>query len=84
MAKDAVDLLNGPDHADRIHLHMSPRQGLEGLQVYVRDKLVPILAGYASVLKVQLHLCAAFQNDGNHPPAPDVAHTAIQELADIS
>lgn len=75
--------LNGLDHADRIHVHLSPRQGLQDLQVYVRDTLAPVLAGDPSVLKVQLHLCAAFENDGNHPPAPNVAHTATQERAEL-
>lgn len=75
--------LNGLDHADRIHVHLSPRQGLEDLQAYVRDQLAPVLAADASVLKVQLHLCAPFENDGNHPPAPDVAHTATPERMEL-
>lgn len=79
----ADERLNGLDHADRIHVHMSPRQSLEDLQAYVRDKLAPSLAQDTSVLKVQLHLCAPFQNDGNHPPAPDVAHTATPARAEL-
>lgn len=35
-----------------------------------------MLAASDAVLKVRLHLCAPFNNDGMHPPAPDVAHTA--------
>jgi len=70
------DTLNGPDHADRIHVHLSPRHSLEDLHRYLREELGPLLADDPAVLKVRLHLCAPFDNDGSHPPAPHVAHFA--------
>lgn len=70
------EVMNGLDQADRIHLHLSPRGTLESLHKYLRDELGPLLAASDAVLKVRLHLCAPFNNDGMHPPAPDVAHTA--------
>lgn len=75
--------MNGPDDADRIHVHLSPRQSLEDLHTYVRDVLAPVLVGEAAVAKVKLHLCAPFQNDGNHPPSPDVAHTATAQRSEL-
>lgn len=70
------EVMNGLDQADRIHLHLSPRSTLESLHNYLRDELGPLLAASDAVRKVRLHLCAPFNNDGMHPPAPDVAHTA--------
>lgn len=70
------EVMNGLDQADRIHLHLSPRGTLESLHKYLRDELGPLLAASDAVVKVRLHLCAPFNNDGMHPPAPDVAHTA--------
>ncbi|KTC37351.1 hypothetical protein AO269_25060, partial [Pseudomonas putida] len=70
------EVMNGLDQADRIHLHLSPRGTLESLHNYLRDELAPLLAASDAVRKVRLHLCAPFNNDGMHPPAPDVAHTA--------
>ena len=70
------EVMNGLDQADRIHLHLSPRDTLESLHNYLRDELGPLLAASDAVRKVRLHLCAPFNNDGMHPPAPDVAHTA--------
>lgn len=70
------EVMNGLDQADRIHLHLSPRGTLESLHNYLRDELGPLLAASDAVRKVRLHLCAPFNNDGMHPPAPDVSHTA--------
>lgn len=67
---------NGPDKFDRIHVHFSPRASLEQLHAYLNDNLGPALTNADEVLKLRLHLCAPFDNDGTHPPAPDVAHTA--------
>lgn len=67
---------NGPDRFDRIHVHFSPRAGLDQLHAYLSDHLAPALAKADEVLKLVLHPCSAFDNDGAHPPAPDVAHTA--------
>lgn len=75
--------MNGLDDADRVHVHLSPKRSLEDLHTYVRDVLAPVLVRDASVPKVKLHLCAPFQNDGNHPPSPDVAHTATAERAEL-
>jgi hypothetical protein len=36
------------------------------------------------VLKVCLHLCSPFDNDGSHPPSPDVAHSATPARAEIA
>lgn len=77
------ETLNGPDDADRIHIHMSPRQTLQDLQAYVRDGLAQVLANDESIVKVRLHLCSPFENDGNHPPSPDVEHTATAPRVEL-
>jgi hypothetical protein len=76
--------MNGVDQADRIHLHLSPRGTLESLHRYLREDLGQLLAASDAVLKVRLHLCAPFENDGNHPPAPNVAHTATPVRAQLA
>lgn len=68
--------LNGPDHFDRIHVHFSPRGSLEALQHYLANDLASALAASDDVLKLSLHLCDTFKNDGMQPPAPNVAHIA--------
>lgn len=68
--------LNGPDQLDRIHVHFSPRSSLDELHRFLRDDLGQALASDDAVLKVRLHLCSPFENDGQHPPAPDVLHHA--------
>ncbi|MBD8602554.1 hypothetical protein IFT80_07910 [Pseudomonas sp. CFBP 8771] len=78
------EVMNGLDQADRIHLHLSPRGTLGSLHQYLRDKLGPLLAASDAVLKVRLHLCAPFENDGMHPPAPDVAHKATPVRAQLA
>ncbi|MBC2677213.1 EthD domain-containing protein [Pseudomonas baltica] len=78
------EVMNGLDQADRIHLHLSPRGTPESLHQYLRDKLGPLLAASDAVLKVRLHLCAPFENDGMHPPAPDVAHMATPVRAQLA
>jgi hypothetical protein len=75
---------NGTDHADRIHVHFSPRGDLAQLHDYLKSDLGPLLAKAEGVLKLGLHLCSPFNNDGNHPPAPDVAHTATPERAQLA
>lgn len=67
---------NGPDRFDRMHVHFSPRASLEQLHAYLSNDLAPALARADEVVKLVLHPCSAFDNDGAHPPAPDVAHTA--------
>jgi len=76
--------MNGADTADRIHLHLSPRGTLEDLHSYLRTDLGPILATDDAVLKVRLHLCAPFVNDGQRPPSPDVAHFAPPARAEMA
>jgi hypothetical protein len=69
-------LHNGPDRYDRIHVHFSPRGSLEQLHDYLRNELGDVLGGSEDVLKLCLHLSQPFNNDGMHPPAPDVEHHA--------
>jgi hypothetical protein len=78
------DRHNGPDLFDRIHLHFSPRNSLEDLHRYLATDFQNLLVNAEGILKVRLHLCAPFINDGQHPPAPNVLHQATaarQELA---
>lgn len=78
------DRHNGPDLFDRIHLHVSPRNSLEDLHCYLATDFQNLLVNAEGILKVRLHLCAPFINDGQHPPAPNVLHKATgarQELA---
>jgi hypothetical protein len=75
---------NGPDLIDRIHLHVSPRNSLEDLHRYLATDFQNLLVNAEGILKVRLHLCSPFINDGQHPPAPNVLHKATgarQELA---
>lgn len=67
---------NGPDHFDRIHVHFSPRNSLVDLHQYLNDELGAVLSNADEVMKLTLHLPARFNNDGMHPPAPNVAHIA--------
>lgn len=80
------DRHNGADLFDRLHLHVSPRESLEDLHRYLATDFQDLLVKADGVLKVRLHLCSPFINDGAHPPAPNVLHTATgarQELAMI-
>lgn len=72
----ADDLHNGPDRLDRLQLHMHPRHDLEDLNGYLMNQLGPWLAKQAAVLKLRLHPCISFINDGQHPPSPAVVHRA--------
>lgn len=75
---------NGPDRFDRIHVHFSPRNSLAQLHDYLKDELGVVLSNAEEVMKLTLHLPARFNNDGMHPPAPNVAHianAAREELA---
>ena len=77
---------NGPDRFDRIHVHFSPRNFLAQLHAFLKDELYVVLSNADEVMKLTLHLPARFNNDGIHPPAPNVAHVANaarEELAII-
>lgn len=74
---------NGLDQADRIHVHMSPRNTLQELHTYLREDLSTKLVSHESVQKMTLHLCSEFVNDGNHPPSPGVAHLATPARAEL-
>lgn len=76
--------MNGLDKLDRIHLHLSPRDSLTQLHEYLEADLGPTLAQASEVLKLSLHLCSPFQNDGNHPPAPNVAHMATPARSQLA
>ena len=79
----ADERFNGTDTFDRIHIHFSPRETLAQLQAYLKSNLGPLLAGAEGVVKVCLHLCEPFENDGQHPPAPNVAHFANKARAEL-
>ncbi len=70
------ELHNGPDRYDRIHLHFSPRESMDQLNDYLLNDLGNVLSRSDDVLKLCLHLGQPFNNDGMHPPAPNVAHHA--------
>jgi hypothetical protein len=70
------ELHNGPDRFDRIHVHFRPRDSLEQLNGYLLNELGGVLGGADGVLKLCLHLGQPFNNDGMHPPAPNVEHHA--------
>lgn len=76
--------LNGLDKADRIHVHFSPRNSLAELQDYLINDLAKVLSGADEVLKLSLHLPPRFNNDGMHPPAPNVAHIASEARAELA
>lgn len=75
---------NGPDQLDRLQLHLHPRDSFEDLNTYLLSHLGPWLATQAAVLKVRVHPCVPFVNDGQHPPSPDVAHRADAIRAALS
>lgn len=79
----ADERFNGTDTFDRIHIHFSPRETLAQLQAYLKSDLGPLLAAADDVAKVCLHLCEPFENDGQHPPAPNVAHFANKARAEL-
>ncbi|MBP1123796.1 MULTISPECIES: EthD domain-containing protein [Pseudomonas] len=75
---------NGTDSVDRLHVHCSPRGSLAELHDYLSHELADVLGSADDVLKLTLHLTSRFNNDGMHPPAPNVAHHASparEELA---
>lgn len=80
----ADERFNGTDTFDRIHIHFSPRESLAQLHAYLKSNLGPLLAASDEVVKVGLHLCEPFENDGQHPPAPNVAHFATPVRADLA
>ncbi|MCF7533021.1 EthD domain-containing protein [Pseudomonas petrae] len=80
----ADERFNGTDTFDRIHVHFSPRANLPQLHAYLKSTLGPLLAAADDVVKVGLHLCEPFENDGQHPPAPNVAHFANPARAELA
>ena len=80
----ADERFNGTDTFDRMHVHFSPRESLPQLHAYLKSNLGPLLAGAEGVVKVCLHLCEPFENDGQHPPAPNVAHYATPVRAELA
>lgn len=78
------ETFNGLDRFDRIHVHFSPRTSLSQLQAYLADELADVLSRADEVLKLRLHLSPPFNNDGMHPPAPNVAHFANAERAELA
>ncbi|WP_268800422.1 hypothetical protein [Pseudomonas huanghezhanensis] len=70
------ETFNGLDRHDRIHVHFSPRSSLSDLHDYLANDLASVLGAADGVLKLRLHFCEPFNNDGMHPPAPNVAHFA--------
>lgn len=80
----ADERFNGTDTFDRIHIHFSPRETLAQLHAYLKSDLGPLLAASDEVVKVCLHLCEPFENDGQHPPAPNVAHFANPARAELA
>jgi hypothetical protein len=80
----ADERFNGTDTFDRIHVHFSPRDALPQLHAYLKSNLGPLLAASEAVVKVCLHLCEPFENDGQHPPAPNVAHFANPARAELA
>ena len=77
-------MFNGPDRFDRIHVHFSPRNSLDQLHDYLSNELSPVLANADEVVKLSLHLPPPFTNDGMHPPAPNVEHTANAVRAQLA
>lgn len=75
---------NGTDTYDRIHVHFSPRAGLSELHEYLSSELGAVLSNADEVLKLTLHLPPPFNNDGMHPPAPNVAHIASDARAELA
>ena len=75
---------NGTDTYDRIHVHFSPRAGLSELHEYLSNDLGAVLSNADEVLKLTLHLPPPFNNDGMHPPAPNVAHIASDARAELA
>lgn len=78
------DTFNGPDRLDRLHVHFSPRTSLAQLHDYLSNDLAKALAHADEVLKLTVHLCQPFNNDGMHPPAPNVAHHAVPARAELA
>jgi hypothetical protein len=75
---------NGPDNYDRIHVHFSPRNSLPELGDYLTHELGAVLSSADEVKKLTLHLPPRFDNDGMHPPAPNVAHLADDVRAELA
>lgn len=75
---------NGPDPLDRLQLHLHPRDNLADLNNYLLSQLGPWLAAQSAVLKVRVHPCVPFVDDGQHPPSPEVVHRADTIRAALS
>jgi hypothetical protein len=78
------ETFNGLDRFDRIHVHFSPRTSLAQLHEYLANELADVLGRADEVLKLRLHLSPPFNNDGMHPPAPNVAHHADSARAELA
>lgn len=75
---------NGADRYDRIHVHFNPRNSLAQLHDYLKNELGAVLSNADEVMKLTLHLPMRFNNDGMHPPAPNVAHLANAEREELA
>ncbi|WPP01418.1 EthD domain-containing protein [Pseudomonas sp. HR96] len=75
---------NGPDRLDRIHLHLSAKNTLDDLHGYLQGDFSRLLSAAPGLMKLQLHLCAPFVNDGQRPPSPGVAHTASADRQQLA
>ena len=72
---------NGDDPYDRVHVHLTPREGAEAeLADRTRTLLAALGADHPTdVVKVRLHAPDPHDNSSPNPPAPDVAHTVAPE-----
>jgi len=75
---------NGPDRADRLHVHLSARPGaLDDLRAAVRGPLADALLQDEDLVKLRLHDSEPREADAPLPPAPHVAHHAPAGRRDL-
>ena len=78
--RQADPVPNGPDRLDRVHVHFSARPGATTeLAAVLSERVIPVLARDANVVKVRLHVPELRDNSEPQPPAPNVAHDVPPE-----
>jgi hypothetical protein len=75
---------NGADPYDRLHVHLSTRPGARDAVVEALSAGLTELGGRtADLVKVRLHALEPHDNSTPNPPAPNVAHTVLDERVNL-
>jgi hypothetical protein len=71
---------NGVDEFDRVHVHFTPRPGRTAeLVEFLGTALAAVARDSDEVVKYRVHAPEGHDNSTPNPPAPNVAHTVVDE-----